>query len=150
MKLRPTRLNCRGLNNLACWDLELTPETMNSFKHFGRTHWTGDRPVARPLPTQDSRTQKNETYVHVSSEVRTHDPRVRAVQAHRRLRSHVGYGLEDWGSRIRFPAGAGKFSLHHCVQNGSGAHPASYLTGTRGSFSGGKAAGAWSWLLTSI
>jgi hypothetical protein len=43
----------------------------------------------------------------------------------------LGYGLDDRGSRVRFPAGAGNFSLHHRVQNGSGAHPASYLTGTR-------------------
>jgi hypothetical protein len=33
----------------------------------------------------------------------------------------VGYGLDDRGSRVRFPAGAGNFSLHHRVQNGSGA-----------------------------
>jgi hypothetical protein len=32
-------------------------------------------------------------------------------------------------------------SLHHRVQNGTGAHPASYLTGMRGSLPGGKAAG---------
>jgi hypothetical protein len=48
----------------------------------------------------------------------------------------LGYGLDDRGS-----AGAGNFSRHHRVQNGSGAHPASYPTGTRGSFPGGKAAG---------
>jgi hypothetical protein len=36
----------------------------------------------------------------------------------------LGYGLDDWGSRVRFPAEAGHFSLHHRVQNGSGAHPA--------------------------
>jgi hypothetical protein len=54
----------------------------------------------------------------------------------------LGYRLADRGSRIRFPVGAGNFSLHHCVQNGSGAHPASYPVGTRGSFPGGKAAGA--------
>jgi hypothetical protein len=36
------------------------------------------------------------------------------------------------------------------VQNDSGAHPASYSVGTRGSSPGGKAAGAWSWPLTSI
>jgi hypothetical protein len=30
----------------------------------------------------------------------------------------------------------------HRVQNGSGAHPASYTMGTRGSFPGGKVAGA--------
>jgi hypothetical protein len=39
---------------------------------------------------------------------------------------HTGYGMDDWGSRVRFPVGAGNFSLHHRVQNGSGAHPASY------------------------
>jgi hypothetical protein len=54
----------------------------------------------------------------------------------------LGYGLDDQVSRIRFPAGAGNFSLHHRVQNGSGAHPASYPMGTKGSFLGGKAAGA--------
>jgi hypothetical protein len=54
----------------------------------------------------------------------------------------LGYGLDDRGSRVRFPVGAGNFSLNHRVQNGSGAHPASYRKGTRGSFRGGKAAGA--------
>jgi hypothetical protein len=44
-------------------------------------------------------------------------------------------------SRVRFPAGAGNFSLHQRVQNGSGAHPASYPMDTRCSFPGGKAAG---------
>jgi hypothetical protein len=39
-------------------------------------------------------------------------------------------------------AGAGNFSLHHRVQNGSEAHPASYPMGTRGSLPGCKAAGA--------
>jgi hypothetical protein len=54
----------------------------------------------------------------------------------------LGYGLDDWSSRIRFPAGAENFSLHHRVQNGSGAHPSSYPMGTRGSLPGGKAARA--------
>jgi hypothetical protein len=53
----------------------------------------------------------------------------------------LAYGLDERGSRVRFPAGAGNFSLHHRVLNGSGAHPASYPMGTRGSFLGGKAAG---------
>jgi hypothetical protein len=52
----------------------------------------------------------------------------------------MGYGLDDWGSRFRFPAGAGNFSFHHRVQNGSGAHPASYPMGTSGSFPRVKAA----------
>jgi hypothetical protein len=33
----------------------------------------------------------------------------------------LGYGLDDRGASVRFPAGAGNFSLHHRVQNGSGA-----------------------------
>jgi hypothetical protein len=54
----------------------------------------------------------------------------------------LGYGLDDRGSRVRFRAGAGNFSLHRRVQNGSGAHPASYPMGTRVYFPGGKAAEA--------
>jgi hypothetical protein len=54
----------------------------------------------------------------------------------------LGYGLDGRGSRVRLLAGAGNFSLHHRVRNGSGAHPASYPMGTRGSFPGSKAAGA--------
>jgi hypothetical protein len=54
------------------------------------------------------------------------------------------FGLDSGGSRVRFPAEDGNFSFHHRVQNGSEAHPASYPMGTRGSFPGGKAAGAWS------
>jgi hypothetical protein len=41
------------------------------------------------------------------------------------------------------------FYSHH-VQNGSEAYPASYPMGDRGSFLGGRAAGAWNWPLTSI
>jgi hypothetical protein len=44
----------------------------------------------------------------------------------------LGYGLDDRGSRVRFQAEAGNFSLHHRVQNGSAAHPASYPVGIRG------------------
>jgi hypothetical protein len=50
----------------------------------------------------------------------------------------LGYGLDDRSSRVRLPAGAGNFSLLHRVQTGSGAHPASYPVGTRGSFPGVK------------
>jgi len=52
------------------------------------------------------------------------------------------YVLEDRGSRVRLPVGTGNCFLHHRVQHGSGVHPASYPMGTRGSFAGGKAAGA--------
>jgi hypothetical protein len=54
----------------------------------------------------------------------------------------LGYGLDDLGSRVRFLAVAGNFSLHHRVQDGSGAHEAPYQMGTGGSFLGGKTAGA--------
>jgi len=54
----------------------------------------------------------------------------------------LGYGQDDRGSRVPFPAGPGHFSLHHRVQKGSVAHPATYPMGTRGSFPEGKAAGA--------
>jgi hypothetical protein len=36
----------------------------------------------------------------------------------------LGYGLDSQGSKVLLPAG--NFSLHHCIQTGSGAHPASY------------------------
>jgi len=55
-----------------------------------------------------------------------------------------------WMIGFRVPARAGNFSLHHCVQTGSGAHPVSYPMCTGGSFPGGKLAAAWSWPLTSI
>jgi hypothetical protein len=60
-----------------------------------------------------------------------------------RIKNIIFYGylhfeIDDRGSRVRFPAGAGNFSLHDRVQNGSGAHTASYPMGTRGSFSGVK------------
>jgi hypothetical protein len=54
----------------------------------------------------------------------------------------LGYGLDDRGSRVRFPAGAVNFSLHHHVQKDSEAHRVSYPMVTRGSLPGSKAAGA--------
>jgi hypothetical protein len=54
----------------------------------------------------------------------------------------LGNGLDDRGSRVRFPAGAGNFSLHQRVRNGSGTRPPSYPVGTRGSVPGGKVVGS--------
>jgi hypothetical protein len=48
-----------GLGPLASSESELTFETMNPFTYFCRTPWTGVRPIARPLPQQDSTTQTN-------------------------------------------------------------------------------------------
>jgi hypothetical protein len=72
------------------------------------------------------------------------------LELRQRIYEKLGYGLGDQSSRVRFPAGAENFPLHHRVQNGSGAHPASYSMGTRGCSPGGKAALAWSWPLTSV
>jgi len=54
--------------------------------------------------------------------------------------------VPNWTIWVRFPAGAGNFSLLHRVQTGSGAHP----MGIGGSLPEGKAARAWSWPLTSF
>jgi hypothetical protein len=54
----------------------------------------------------------------------------------------LGYGVDDWGSKVRFPAEAGNFSLRHRVQTGSGLHPASYSMGTRSCLLEAKSAGA--------
>jgi hypothetical protein len=50
-------------------------------------------------------------------------------------------GLDDQASRVRFRTGAVNF-FHHRAQNGSEAHSTSHPMGSRGSFSGGKEAGA--------
>lgn len=47
-----------------------------------------------------------------------------------------GHGLDDHGTAIQFPTGAGNFLLHCTVQLGRGACPASCLLGTSGSFPG--------------
>jgi len=52
---------------------------MNLFRCFGRTPCTGNRPIARLLPTQNSTTKKNTDIIHISRVIRTHDPCVRAV-----------------------------------------------------------------------
>jgi hypothetical protein len=68
----------------------------------------------------------------------------------------TGYGLDDRMIGVRFPVGAGNFSLRLHVQTGSGAHPASYPMGTGGSFHEGKATGVsrsknvWSYTSTPL
>jgi hypothetical protein len=60
----------------------------------------------------------------------------------------TGYGLDDKGSEFE-SRWKQDLSFLHVVQTGSGAHPASYPMGTGGFFPGGKAAGTWSWPITS-
>jgi hypothetical protein len=56
----------------------------------------------------------------------------------------MGWATE--GSELMSRQGQ-EFSVLDIIQIGSGAHTASYPTGTGVSFAAGKAAGAWSWLL---
>jgi hypothetical protein len=64
------------------------------------------------------------------------------------LRGRVGiaqwYSAGLWAGRLglRVLVGAGNFSLHHRVQTGAGAHPASYPMGTMSYFPEDKAAEA--------
>jgi hypothetical protein len=48
-----------------------------------------------------------------------------------RLVQWYSAGLRAEWSRVRIPAGAGNFSLHHRIQTGSEAHQLSYPMGTR-------------------
>jgi hypothetical protein len=50
------------------------------------------------------------------------------------------YGLDVRAIGVRSPAQAKDFSSIHCVQTGSGAHPASCTMGTGGPFPGSKSA----------
>jgi hypothetical protein len=54
----------------------------------------------------------------------------------------VGTAGRPRGSEFMSPGRVKNFRLHHVVQTGSGAHPASYPMGTGDSFPGVKAARA--------
>jgi len=62
---------------------------MNLSRHFGRTLWTGDRPIAWLLPIRDSTENKNKwIYNDVCTGIQTHDSNFRAVQDITRFRPH--------------------------------------------------------------
>jgi hypothetical protein len=46
------------------------------------TPWTGDQREARPLPPQDSTTQKDEDNIHTLSRIWIHCPNIQAVKTH--------------------------------------------------------------------
>jgi len=56
------------------------------FGYFGRTSYTRDRPVARPLPKQESTKIKMPTYIHASSWIQSHNLSLRAVNDRKRHR----------------------------------------------------------------
>jgi hypothetical protein len=69
------------------------------FDHFtdSSTPWTSDQPVARPLPkywtTQTQNKRIHTLNIHALSEIRTHDPSVRASEDRSCLRPR---GYCDW------------------------------------------------------
>jgi hypothetical protein len=70
---------------LVLFRFSLTYETMNSFRHFCRTPWMGDQPIAMPLPTQNNTTLRN---VDIHSYVRQDlNPRSQCSSGSRRTRS---------------------------------------------------------------
>jgi hypothetical protein len=57
----------------------------------------------------------------------------------------TGYGLDDWGVGVRVPVGSRIFSYPRRRDRLWGSTQPYIQWGTRGSFPGGKAAGAWRW-----
>jgi hypothetical protein len=70
------------------------PRPLTQFRnHFftdGRTPWTSDQPVARPLPKHRTKQTQNKcihtTNIHALSVIRTHDPSLRASEDNSYLR----------------------------------------------------------------
>jgi hypothetical protein len=71
-----------------------------------------------------------------------HITKAYSVKSGTRIAQWYSAGIRAGRSGVQVLARAGNFSLHHHVQTGSGAHPASYPMDTRGSFPGGKVARA--------
>jgi hypothetical protein len=82
-----------GLGPLYCSNSEWTSETMNPFRYFGRTPWTGDGPLQDLYLHRTAQHRKMRANMHASIGIRTHDPSVRTVQDHRHLRP---YDHWDW------------------------------------------------------
>jgi len=61
-----------GLAPLAYSDSELTSETMNPFRRFGRTPWMGNRTITQ-------RKKQKSGHVHTALGILTHDSSVRAI-----------------------------------------------------------------------
>jgi hypothetical protein len=61
----------------------------------GRTAWTGDQPVARPLHAQTEQHKQNKhKHNHSSSGIRTHDPSIWADEESSCLRTHNHCGRQ--------------------------------------------------------
>jgi hypothetical protein len=110
--------------------------------HFCETYW--DTEVNLVFVFTDYRSEAITVTLYPCQK----PPDIIAVGA--RVAPWYSAGLRDGWLGVRFPERTRNFSLHHRVQTGSEARPASYPMGTRGSFAGSKVPGAWSWLIMSI
>jgi hypothetical protein len=129
--------------------------TLSDLKHSGR------KEIPRREANSDEKKTIFVTWLRVDEAIGKRQNRTRSecVTAPRKILhpKKIRAGIGQWYSTelqagwsgVRVPAGAGNCYLYRRVQTGSEAHPASYPMGTKGSFSGSKAAGARSWSLTS-
>jgi hypothetical protein len=64
----------------------------------GRTTWTGDQPVTRPLPTHRTAQTQTHTDIHALRGIRTHNPSVRTSEDSSCLRplGHCDRGLPPY------------------------------------------------------
>jgi len=124
--------------------------------HSSRALWMGDQPIARPVPTQESTTLKDEKKhecLQQDSNPQSQYPSGQGLclmprgQCVRRpfsisnvkqvIRCSTvsivsGYGLDDRAIEVRSPADAKDLSSNLRVQTGSGAHPACCKMGPGG------------------
>jgi hypothetical protein len=77
-KLKQRTFTTHAASSLSLW-LYSPSNLARFFSFFEGTPWTGDQPVARPLPThRTTQTQNKRTDIHVLSGIRTHDSSVQA------------------------------------------------------------------------
>jgi hypothetical protein len=96
----------------------------------------------RPVPSSFLRVSEANHDSHEDNQslvqIRTHEVRYNI--------NNIICQYTDWvvylATGVQFPVGARGGIFFYRLQNSSGAHPASYLVGTRGSFPGVKVAGA--------
>jgi hypothetical protein len=85
-----------GLGPVACF--YQTESEVRTLKTVGRTPWTGDEPIARPLPTHHiTNIEETQTDILASNGIRIHDQSIRAGEdiSYFRPRSHC--------DRLKYP-----------------------------------------------
>jgi hypothetical protein len=71
-----------------------SPSAFRKFLEIWQLPWPGDRPVARPLPTQvNTNAEKNQIYIYAPIGIATHDPQCSSSRRQYGLRRHAHW---DW------------------------------------------------------